>query len=94
MYLRTRGITLEERDSLLASQGGVCACCKTNNPGSKKGWHTDHCHTSNKIRSVLCAQCNISLGHLKENREKILQLLDYVINYCTEGVTTIETTPV
>ena len=92
MFKYTRGITHEERDEMLASQGGKCACCGATEPGSKKGWHTEHCHTTDMIRAVLCAHCNVALGYVKEDETRIKQLLIYVQKYCSEGVTTIETT--
>jgi hypothetical protein len=37
----------------------------------------DHCHTTGKIRGILCHHCNAALGHLKENNEIINNLLEY-----------------
>lgn len=73
--LRTRfGITEDEYDGLLRSQGGVCALCRS----LPKGKHlaVDHDHTTGKVRGLLCAVCNkyvvglieakgINLGRLK-----------------------------
>ena len=56
------GITSVEHEQLLKLQGGACAVCGTHNPG-RSGWHTDHCHDTNIVRGVLCAKCNLMLGH-------------------------------
>ena len=60
------GITLEERDLILQSQNGRCAICRTDDPG-KRGWFTDHCHTVNKVRGILCQHCNSVLGYAKDD---------------------------
>lgn len=38
----------------------------------------DHCHTTNKIRGLLCSNCNTALGLLNESPEKMNGLLDYL----------------
>ena len=59
------GITLEEHAAILRSQGGRCAICRTDNPG--RYWHTDHCHTTNRVRGILCGSCNSMLGYAKDD---------------------------
>ena len=78
-YKRRYGITWEERDALLAKQGGCCAICKADNPQSKRaGWHTDHCHTTGKIRGMLCYKCNILLGLANDNLLTLQAAIDYL----------------
>jgi hypothetical protein len=61
-YLRRKyGITLAERDSMLAAQGGRCATCEADSPGGRRGWHTDHDHDNGKVRGILCRPCNVAL---------------------------------
>jgi hypothetical protein len=36
----------------------------------------DHCHKTEKVRALLCAQCNTAFGLMKENPENIQALLD------------------
>lgn len=52
-------ITQIEYDSILKEQGGVCAICKT--LGTSRGLCVDHCHTSGKVRGILCHTCNLKL---------------------------------
>lgn len=52
------GITLEQYDSLLASQGGHCAICPATEPGGRGGWKVDHDHVTGKVRGLLCDSCN------------------------------------
>lgn len=77
-YRYTRGITHEERDALLKEQGDKCSACGTTTPGSVKGWHVDHCHSTGKVRSVLCATCNIALGQVNDSIERLEQLIEYL----------------
>ncbi|WP_081618320.1 MULTISPECIES: endonuclease VII domain-containing protein [unclassified Thioalkalivibrio] len=78
VFKSTRGITVEERDSLLEAQGGCCAACGATEPGGKKGWHVDHCHKSGEIRAVLCATCNIALGQVDDSIERLENLINYL----------------
>lgn len=64
--LRKYGMTLEQRDALLANQEGKCAVCRTTTPGGK-GWVVDHDHVTGKVRGILCLTCNTGIGHLKDD---------------------------
>lgn len=73
------GITFAERDAMLVAQGNKCAACGTSEPGGKyKTWHMDHCHKTKRNRGILCHGCNVSLGHMKDDPEKIRCLADYI----------------
>ena len=73
-----RGITYEERDAILEQQVGKCAACGASDSGSVKGWHVDHRHSDGKIRSVLCATCNIALGQVNDSIERLEHLIEYL----------------
>lgn len=60
-------ISLEERDALEAAQGGTCAICEkaettTSKAGRVRRLAIDHCHTSGRVRGLLCGSCNRALG--------------------------------
>lgn len=38
----------------------------------------DHCHNSNKFRGWLCMECNIGLGKLGDNVEKLERAIKYL----------------
>lgn len=75
------GLTFEDYQNLLKKQNGVCAICKkpelrkVNQFGFKR-LAIDHEHFSNKVRGLLCASCNTSLGGLYN-----IQLLKQAIEY-------------
>ena len=67
------GITLEIYNSMLNEQNGVCKICseaeKSIDPRTKTVRHlaVDHCHTTGKIRGLLCSDCNTAVGLLKDS---------------------------
>ena len=75
---RLYGITLQDYDNMLASQGGGCAICGSKSPGKRfRHFHVDHSHATGKIRGLLCAACNAGIGHLKDS----LDLLERAMRY-------------
>ena len=76
-YERKFSISTQERDKLLASQGGVCAICGTDTPKGK-GWCVDHCHARGGIRGILCAPCNLVIGHAYECVETLTRAAEYI----------------
>lgn len=61
------GITLEEYNKMFVDQKGCCAVCNTHQSNFKKGLHVDHCHTTLKVRKLLCANCNRTIGLYKDD---------------------------
>ena len=68
--------------SLLMTQGGVCAICKQPETATRNGkikWlAVDHCHTSKRIRGLLCAACNVSIGQMSDDAVRLRAAADYV----------------
>lgn len=64
-------ITVEQYETMLQQQGGVCAICSAA-PG-KRRLHVDHDHATRKIRGLLCLRCNVTVG-VVEKRAELLQL--------------------
>jgi hypothetical protein len=56
------GITEDDFERMLARQGGLCAICRV-----VPGTFVDHCHTTGRVRGVLCFNCNNGLGHFADN---------------------------
>ena len=70
------GLTVEDYEQLHETQGGKCAVC--GRPENGRRLDVDHCHTTGKIRGLLCNPCNQSLGLLGESPERIKGLLAYL----------------
>lgn len=83
-------ITSVEYKKLLQDQNNVCAICKkpesyslssTNyslDSNKPRQLSVDHCHSSKKIRGLLCNQCNIGLGKFKDSIEYLLSAVEYL----------------
>lgn len=72
-------LTLEEFDSILKSQNGVCAICKKPEgkmAGSK--FCVDHDHITNKVRGIICRLCNIGIGNFKESLDILRSAVAYL----------------
>lgn len=80
-YKHCYGITIEERDRILAEQGGACAICLSSDPRSTKGWHVDHDHKTGKVRGVLCNPCNVLLGNAREEIQVLEQAAKYLVDH-------------
>jgi hypothetical protein len=73
----TYRITIEEWNSLFESQGRVCAICSTDKSGGRN-WNLDHDHKTKKNRAILCAHCNLMLGHSLDNPEILDRAAEYL----------------
>ena len=76
-------MTIADYRELLDKQGGVCAICKSSDPGCKGetnelAFHVDHCHETNKIRGLLCGPCNRGLGYFKDNLDSLKNAMEYL----------------
>jgi len=71
------GISTIEKEQLLASQNNCCCICKTSF-SSSKATHVDHCHTTKKVRGILCSNCNTMLGLSKDNQETLQNAIKYL----------------
>lgn len=74
----TYGITWEERDKMFVSQGEACAICESKEPRHKRGWHIDHCHTTGRVRAILCNACNAALGYAKDSPAILRKMAAYI----------------
>lgn len=80
------GVTPEQYDAMFLVQRGLCAICK--NPEKNIDHQTkeiralavDHCHDTDRVRKLLCSNCNMGIGLFKHNSE----LLKAAALYCEE----------
>ena len=75
---RLYGITLQQYENMLENQKGNCAICEKDSKSLSRKLHVDHCHTTGKIRGLLCSNCNTGLGNLKENKNLLLKAIKYI----------------
>lgn len=70
------GMSQEEYNLKLKEQNNGCAICGRTQ--TTKNLAVDHCHTSGKIRSLLCGPCNTGLGQFMDNPELLIKAADYL----------------
>lgn len=76
---RTLGVTPEQYNAMLAAQHGACAICGATEPGGKRArFSIDHCHTTGKIRGLLCTTCNAGLGYFKDDTSRLQSAVAYL----------------
>lgn len=74
--LRSRGAicTMDEVVFLLRRE--ACDVCAL--PVEGKNRHIDHDHSSGRLRGVLCNNCNLALGHVKDSTTVLRALIAYL----------------
>jgi hypothetical protein len=80
---RRYGLTWEQAQALLQAQGDGCAVCGREIvlADGVKGRNlacVDHCHTTGKVRGLLCTPCNLMLGYAADNPEALLAAAVYL----------------
>lgn len=59
-------------------QKGVCLVC---GEASRETLNVDHCHTTNKVRGLLCGACNRAIGLFRDDPEIIAKAAIYVARF-------------
>jgi len=90
-YRASHGITLADYKEMLAAQDGRCAICGTDQPGGKHGkrFHIDHDHSccpkgkscEKCRRALLCANCNVGLGALGDDPDRLVAAASYLLGH-------------
>jgi hypothetical protein len=80
---KTYGIDIHEYNRMLEQQGSVCAVCgeketSYDHRGALRMLHVDHCHSTGKIRSLLCSKCNNGLGCFQDDIERMQKAIEYL----------------
>jgi hypothetical protein len=62
---------------MAAQQNQGCAIC-----GCKCSTYSrlsvDHCHTTGKVRGLLCQKCNSAIGYMEDNTDRLLSAVNYL----------------
>lgn len=75
---RNYGLTLEEYNGLFTRQEGKCAICRVHQIELKDKLCVDHNHETDKIRGLLCRECNFGLGKFKDNKKLLADAIAYL----------------
>ena len=68
-------MSVEDYESLYTAQEGKCAICGSN---GDTVLYIDHCHTSNKVRGLLCQPCNSGIGMFKDDPTLLSAAIQYL----------------
>ena len=74
LRLREYGLVRETWAALLVAQAGRCAICVT--PMCEPC--VDHCHDTGRVRGLLCRSCNLGIGLLGDDAERLAAAADYL----------------
>jgi len=80
-------VTPEIYNSMLKGQNYVCKICEqkekvTNGKSGKvRDMSIDHCHSTGKIRALLCNPCNTAIGLFKDDPATLRKAADYLERY-------------
>ena len=70
---RKYNMTPQKYGELWLSQKGKCKICY-----ERKPLNIDHCHKSNKVRGLLCKNCNFGIGSLKDDIGILTSAIQYL----------------
>jgi Autographiviridae endonuclease VII len=76
--MREYGLSIVELKYMKRRQKGRCAICGKR-PTSTL--NVDHCHKRNKVRALLCANCNRLLGLAYDNPKILRSAARYLEHY-------------
>jgi len=81
--LKTKyGISLRQYNKLLGKQQGLCAICGQPEVMVRKGkvqnLSVDHCHSTGRVRGLLCSSCNPMLGLSREDISILAKAITYL----------------
>lgn len=86
LEIKTRkfGISGQEFNCLMKSQDSLCAICKLPETGRQhyggKSLAVDHCHTTKRVRGLLCENCNRGVGMFGDDPKLMRLAADYIEN--------------
>jgi hypothetical protein len=69
------GLSEFDVTQMLIKQNFQCVICSVE---IKTGYHIDHCHSTKKVRGLLCQKCNQAIGLLQESETLFLKASQYI----------------
>lgn len=86
--LKTRfGMTSKGYDEMSLRQNHRCAICgneetaRHNHSNKVQKLAVDHCHTTGKVRELLCMDCNRGLGKFHDDVGRLQKAMQYLIKH-------------
>lgn len=80
-FQRKYGITLEDYNTILKKQNHCCKICNKAEVEHRGPLKLDHCHSTGKIRGLLCDHCNRGLGYFLDNIQSLQSAINYLNSF-------------
>lgn len=80
-YKRKYGVTVSWYDETLAAQGFGCKICgstESKAPNKSERFVVDHCHTTGRVRGLLCSPCNVAIGMIGDDPVTAIMISEYL----------------
>lgn len=65
-------------DIKLSKQNNRCVICNREQSIFKRAFAVDHSHKDNKVRDLLCHNCNLILGNSREDIQVLYKVIEYI----------------
>lgn len=79
ILMKQYGLSLEQYDRMREQQGFCCYICREPEENNQYGQlDVDHCHSSGKVRALLCSKCNTGLGLFRDSPELLNAAVEYL----------------
>jgi hypothetical protein len=75
------GLSASDVFEMLGSQRSACLICGVS---IASGYHIDHCHSSGKVRGLLCSKCNQAIGLFDEDQNRLQKAANYIARFSRE----------
>lgn len=83
---RYYNLTLDDVKCMLSQQGNRCGACNLEFEDYDLGetetrmgtLNVDHCHTTGRVRGLLCMSCNLALGMVNDDIDVLRNMIDYL----------------
>ena len=74
------GVNQETYEAMLRDQNNRCAICRTDSTNSPRAkmFYIDHCHSTSKVRGLLCHKCNFAIGNFNDDINLLRSAIDYL----------------
>ena len=73
------GIDMSDFQDMLSIQNGACAICGHSDLSDPNFFPlVDHCHSTGRVRGLLCMNCNQALGKFKDDKSRLFSAIAYL----------------
>jgi hypothetical protein len=79
-HYKQYGISVAQKQQMIQNQNNKCALCKKELK-TKYNTCVDHCHTTGKIRGILCRACNSALGQFNDSIQGLTKAIEYLSHH-------------